>query len=258
MEELIKLYDYPKWNQKVIDGRDLHKFLESKQEYTAWMKSRIKKYKFIDDQDFTSFDKVIKRTKGATTRKQYALILDMAKEVCMIENNEKGRQARKYFIEMEKVAIESIKQRSIPAVSASRKQLAQMILDIEDEKEVLEEKIKSDAPKVLYAETVTKLEAGDVLVNKLAKMISNSSHVTIGQNNLYKWLRENEFCYKRGKVNIPFQWAVDKGYFKFIERVVGENKDIRTHTIYVTGLGCIHITDKYMKSQGITPLFSIL
>lgn len=64
----------------------------------------MKKYGFVKNQDYSSFTQIGERAKGATVRKEYALSLDMAKELCMIENNEQGRLFRKYFIEVEKAA----------------------------------------------------------------------------------------------------------------------------------------------------------
>lgn len=89
-------------DKQVVNARDLHAFLESKQEFANWIKSRIKDYGFIENQDFTSFDNFVKREKGGSVRKEYAITLDMAKELSMLERNQKGRDARKYFIEVEK------------------------------------------------------------------------------------------------------------------------------------------------------------
>lgn len=69
-----------------------------------WIKGRIEKYGFTEGLDYSSFDNIVKRENGATVRKEYALSIDMAKELSMVENNDKGRQARKYFIECEKIA----------------------------------------------------------------------------------------------------------------------------------------------------------
>ncbi|EKO5154772.1 antA/AntB antirepressor family protein, partial [Campylobacter coli] len=63
-----------------------------------WIKNRISHYNFIENQDYII---EIVYTKGRP-RKEYYVTLDMAKELCMVENNEKGRQARRYFIECEK------------------------------------------------------------------------------------------------------------------------------------------------------------
>ncbi|MEM1138109.1 MAG: antA/AntB antirepressor family protein [Bacteroidota bacterium] len=95
--ELIKIYQ-----GNLVDARELHNFLGSKQEFANWIRNRIKRYGFEEGQDYTSFDKFIKREKGGSKRTEYALTLNMAKELAMVENNEKGRQARRYFIEAEK------------------------------------------------------------------------------------------------------------------------------------------------------------
>lgn len=100
MKELIKITE--KDGKKAVNARELHAFLESKQEFANWIKGRIEKYGFVENQDFESFDNVVKRETGATVRKEYDLSIDMAKELSMVENNEKGRLARKYFIECEK------------------------------------------------------------------------------------------------------------------------------------------------------------
>ena len=104
MEEIIKITE--KDGQKAVNARDLHQFLGSKRQFADWIKQRIEQYGFVENQDYCSFHKIVKRETGATTITEYALTLDMAKELSMVENNEKGRMARKYFIECEKVAIE--------------------------------------------------------------------------------------------------------------------------------------------------------
>jgi anti-repressor protein len=81
-----------------FNTRVLHKFLESKQEFTAWMKNRIKKYGFVEGVDFISYDNFIKRDTGGTTRKEYDLTIPMAKVLSMVERKDKGRMARPYFI----------------------------------------------------------------------------------------------------------------------------------------------------------------
>ncbi|ENR7692486.1 antA/AntB antirepressor family protein [Campylobacter jejuni] len=80
------------------NAREIFQFLNSEQEYSNWIKNRISHYNFIENQDY-----IIEfvYTKGRP-RKEYYVTLDMAKELCMVENNEKGRQARCYFIECEK------------------------------------------------------------------------------------------------------------------------------------------------------------
>jgi anti-repressor protein len=93
MNELIKI------NEKgLVNGRELHEFLENKRQFADWMKQRISQYGFIENEDFT----IHKFVNGKATQIDYALTIDTAKELSMVENNEKGREARKYFIQCEK------------------------------------------------------------------------------------------------------------------------------------------------------------
>ncbi|TNO81175.1 phage antirepressor Ant [Campylobacter coli] len=78
--------------------KNLFYFLEIDTKFADWIKNRIGHYNFIENQDYII---EIVYTKGRP-RKEYYVTLDMAKELCMVENNEKGRQARRYFIECEK------------------------------------------------------------------------------------------------------------------------------------------------------------
>ncbi len=99
-------------NQSVqlANARELHAFLESKQQYTDWIKNRINEYGFIQDEDYII---VTERTSGRP-RKEYHITLDMGKELGMVERNERGRQIRKYFIECERRATQP-KQIALPA-----------------------------------------------------------------------------------------------------------------------------------------------
>lgn len=103
MHELIKITEQN--GQRVVSARELHQFLESKQQFADWIKNRIKDYGFVEGQDFEVFQNFMKNSEGGRPTTEYALSLDMAKELSMVERNEKGKLARLYFIEMEKKAI---------------------------------------------------------------------------------------------------------------------------------------------------------
>ena len=98
---IIPIYEDDK-KEKLVNARELFKVLESKQEFANWIKNRIQKYDFVENVDFFKHDNFI--TLGNLKRPQidYYLTLDTAKEISMIENNEVGRQIRRYFIEAEK------------------------------------------------------------------------------------------------------------------------------------------------------------
>ena len=87
---------------KTVNARELHAFLESRQEFANWIKSRIADFGFIDGQDFLTI--LSKTPNGGRPSREYYISLDTAKELSMVERNDKGRQARRYFIECEKQA----------------------------------------------------------------------------------------------------------------------------------------------------------
>lgn len=87
---------------QTCNARDLHAALQSRQEFANWIKNRIEQYGFVEGEDFLiNLSKTPKRSKGGRPTIDYHLTLDMAKELSMIENNETGRQVRRYFIKAE-------------------------------------------------------------------------------------------------------------------------------------------------------------
>lgn len=86
------------YSVKSVNANELHSFLESRRDFTNWIKQRISKYGFIENQDYIK----ISRKVGNATAHDYYLTLDRAKELCMVENNERGKEARLYFIKCEK------------------------------------------------------------------------------------------------------------------------------------------------------------
>ncbi|AWW07731.1 MAG: AntA/AntB antirepressor [Podoviridae sp. ctbh1] len=88
--------------QLAVNARDLHTFLQVGKVFAAWIQERIGKYEFIENEDFIVFSKSGNNLKGGRPTNEYHLTLDMAKELSMVENNVKGREARRYFITMEK------------------------------------------------------------------------------------------------------------------------------------------------------------
>ena len=88
--------------QQTVNARELHAFLEVRTRFNDWIASRINEYDFVENQDFIIFtENSVKMQKGRPS-KDYYITLDMAKELAMVERNDKGKQARQYFIECEK------------------------------------------------------------------------------------------------------------------------------------------------------------
>ena len=102
MQELIKI-EVKENGQKLVSARELHEFLQVGRDFTTWIKGRIEKYDFVENVDFTvvrSFHR--NGGKGGRPQEDYAITIEMAKELCMVENNDYGKMARRYFIECEK------------------------------------------------------------------------------------------------------------------------------------------------------------
>lgn len=101
MNELIKI-EINKNNEQVVSGRELHKFLEVKSRFNDWFNNRLEMYGFTENIDFVAITKILVTAQGnKSSYKDYLMKISMAKELAMIENNEKGKVIRKYFIECE-------------------------------------------------------------------------------------------------------------------------------------------------------------
>lgn len=108
MNELITITQNEN-NDQVVSGRELHEFLEVATPYTQWFE-RMVDYGFAENIDFIGLSQKSEKPQGGRPIQDHALKLDMAKEISMIQRNEKGKQARQYFIEVEK----ELKQQLLP------------------------------------------------------------------------------------------------------------------------------------------------
>lgn len=84
--------------ERVVNARELHEFLEVGDRFDQWIQRRIEKYGFTEGRDFCT---ILCENQIGRPRTEYLLKMDVAKEIAMVENNEKGRDIRKYFIEVE-------------------------------------------------------------------------------------------------------------------------------------------------------------
>lgn len=92
------------------DGRKLHEFLEVGRDYSSWLNQRIEKYGFIEGVDYVLLPNSGEQNgRGGHNRIDHILSIDMAKQLAMVENNDKGLQVRRYFIECERIAKEARK-----------------------------------------------------------------------------------------------------------------------------------------------------
>ena len=131
----------------LVSARDLHKGLGIGKDFTTWVKDMIS-YGFEENIDYIVFTENGENPKGGRPKKQYIMKLDMAKEVCMIQRNNKGREFRKYFIDCEK---------RLKAIAPSNyKEAVKQLLEQLEENERLEQqnnnlRIQLDESKDYYS-----------------------------------------------------------------------------------------------------------
>ena len=112
-------------SMRTVSARKLHEFLDVKRDFATWIKARIEQYEFEENTDYllTLPKSGELKNKGLQGKTEYYLTIDMAKELAMVERNEKGRQARRYFIDCENKLLEKLKKstQAKPLPSNSKK-----------------------------------------------------------------------------------------------------------------------------------------
>ena len=236
MNELFKVnYDN---NRITLSARDLHEFLEINTQYTKWFE-RMADYGFNENIDYQAISQKRLTAQGnETTYTDHQITIEMAKEIAMLQRNEKGKQARQYFIELEKKwnSPEAVINR---ALEYSRKQVKALMLENSELK-----------PKAIFADAVSASKTS-ILVGELAKVLK-ANGIDIGQKRLFAWLRDNHYLMQKGEsYNLPTQKSMDLGLME-IKKSTVNNADgsIRTvTTTKITGKGQIYFINKFLNAQ---------
>ena len=236
MNELIKVT--VKNDQQLVSARDLHKGLELSNRFSKWVNQNFKE--FEEGEDFTSVPGgTVVQSGNGTVRKydDYALTIDMAKQLCMMSHTELGRKYRKYFIELER-------KWNDPQEIVKR---GYAILQNENTQLKLEnEQMK---PKALFADAVS-VSKTTILVSELAKILRQNG-VNIGANRLFAWMRENGYLISRKGTdwNMPTQRSMELGLFNIKEPTITHSDGHTTisKTTKVTGKGQQYFINKFLK-----------
>lgn len=237
MIELIKITEQN--GQKVVSARDLHNYLEIDTPLSMWM-PRMIEYGFDEGKDFITF---LLESTGGRPSTDYALTLDTAKEISMLQRSEKGKTARQYFIACEKKLFEIVPRTHLEVLQS------EMALLIESERVkneliIANTKIESDKPKVVFAESVIG-SSNSILVRQFAKDLCDDGF-EIGQNRLFEWFREKKYL---NVDNEPYQQYVAQGLFEVITRTIGSGSEtFTTKTTKITGSGQVYFANK-IKNQ---------
>lgn len=240
MSQLISTHSNENGNL-LVSGRDLHEFLQVKTPYTQWF-DRMVEYGFVENVDF-----ILVSQKSATNnpKNPYTTIIDhhikveMGKEIAMIQRNERGKQARQYFLELER-------HWNSPEMVIKRAHefLEKKVADLKTENLVLIQQNNELQPKASYYDMV--LQNKSLLsVSKIAKDYGMSA-VTLNRK-----LNELGVQYKQGDIWLLYAKYQDKGYTQTTTHVIdADNSKINTKW---TQKGRLFIYD-LLKSNGVLPM----
>ena len=237
MGDLIKITDNN--GNEVVSARDLHAVLENKDNVNTWFIRQANRAMLVEDVDFT---RVAFLQPSGQTSMDYAVNVNSAKELAMLNGGNKGKEVRQYFIEREKLSYKP--QLKLPqtfgealrALADATDREEQALLNLSTAKETIE----VNKPKVVFAESVIG-SANSILVRQFAKDLCDGGF-EIGQNRLFQWFRQRKYL---NKDNEPYQEYVAQGLFEVITRSIGSGVEtFTTKTTKITGKGAVYFANK--------------
>lgn len=241
MEELIKIQ--VKNDRQLVNARDLHKGLEVKRRFSAWWEQNSKG--FEENEDFTSVLTSTVVANGARKPIQdYLVTIDMAKELCMMSKTEKGKEVRKYFIQVEKDwnSPDMIMHRALEVSNSRIKLLTAKNQSLASKNKDLQDQIDRDAENVTFAKAI-RYSNHSIKVRELAAILTQNGF-QIGQNQLYQLLRLEHYISKHG--TLPMGDKIKRGYFRVSH---GVKNGHAWSTTLVTPEGQKHIINKALRGK---------
>ena len=223
--------------QKGVSARDLHAFLEVKSRFNDWIANRIKDFDFVENQDYLTLTKKIV---SGCLAKEYILTLNMAKELSMVERNEKGKQARHYFIQCEKQLKVVQQQFAIPQTLPEALRLA---ADLADKNAALEQKAKEDAPKVEFCDK-------DVADNDAMTITREAKVINYPPRKLKDYIRQIGWLYANS--DTPMQSTITSGYLvlRFAHWTDNEGNAVEKPYAHITNKGLFALYRR-MRREGL-------
>ena len=233
-----------------IDGRELHRNLGVKTPYHVWF-PRMCEYGFEADKDFQTENKNVHRADGSQMPQMqvdHKLSINAAKEICMLQRNDAGKQIRQQLI-----AIEEQWNRPEAVMARALKMADRTIQSLNDNVRLLSQQIEADAPKVAFAESFIRADT-DILIREMAKHLTDHGFPT-GQNKLYQQLRDEGYLIKSGQDrNLPSQRSMNNGWMtiKTTTRSSADSTKIDRTTL-ITPKGQEHLLKHFCgKLYGLT------
>lgn len=242
MQDLIKI-NYES-EQPTVSARELYEGLKIKSNFTTWF-DRMCEYGFTELDFKKCFPNLESGCNGGQNMVDYEISIDMAKQICMIQRTDKGKQYRQYFIDLEK-AWNTPEQVMARALKIANNEIEKLKSD----NRVLIEDAERMKLKEIFADAVA-ASASSILIGDLAKLICQNGH-KIGQKRLFEWMRETGYLIKSGSSrNMPTQRAMEQKLFEVKESsIANPDGSVRvTRTTKVTGKGQIYFINKFAGGQ---------
>lgn len=180
---------------KIVDGRELHAVLQSKQDFSTWVKRRLNECDAKENKDYELNHNFVEQVSGTKHRIDYTILLDTAKEMAMLERNAKGKQVRRYFIKVDEKYKEEKSapltlQQQIQTIAKGTDELYQRV-------DVVEERIKG-------LEDTMNIDHGQQ--RKLANAVNRTVITVLGgkESNAYKAIGRKVFCECNGNLKDYF------------------------------------------------------
>lgn len=245
MSELIKITQNNK-GTSIVSARELYQFLGATERFSNWMERQLE-YGFIENIDYVGCK--VFNTLANQELKDFALTLDTAKEISMIQRSDKGKEARQYFISCEKrlnnyesaLLLIGVDKEIVPQIAKVYRERD----SFKKELAISSAKITEDKPKVIFADSVSSSN-GSILIRQFAKDLC-STDFKIGQKKVFEFLISNKYINEKHE---PYQNYVNMGIFEVITRVFNNPSFSRsTKTTKITGKGQVYLAEKIKKTN---------
>jgi anti-repressor protein len=245
MNELIKITESN--GKQAVSARELYKFLEATERFNNWFERQLQ-YGFVENIDYVGCKQF--NTLANQELNDYALTINCAKEISMLQRNEKGKQARQYFIEAEN-KYRQLQQTGGFQIPKSYSEALKLAASQAEQIEQQQKQIQQQAPKVLFADSVSASHTS-ILIGDLAKILKQNG-VEIGAKRLFVWMRRNGYLIKKPGMsyNMPSQRGMNLNLFEIKETVVthSDGHTSINKTVKVTGTGQIYFVNKFLKQK---------
>ena len=250
MNKLIKVT--VKGDQQLVSARDLHKGLRLTTRFSKWVDQNFRD--FESGIDFMSVTGVTDMPNGGTKPIQdYAVTIDMAKQLCMMSHTELGKKYRRYFIELERKwnDPQEVVKRGYAILQSENTQLKIENNQLKIESTQLKAENAAMRPKAIFADAVSVSDT-PILVGELAKLLKQNG-IEIGQNRLFAWMRQNGYLINRKGTdyNMPTQRSMELKLFKIKETSIQHSDGHVTvnKTPKVTGKGQQYFINKFLSEK---------